>query len=62
MRMNCVSVSPYHDDFFSRNFEQEVIALVGDSADVVGVLPLAGKQMSEFFVEYLGRKVESLFE
>ncbi len=53
MGVDGVAVSAHHDDLFSRNSKQEVVALSGDAADVVGVLPLPGKQVRELFFEDL---------
>ena len=56
------AVSAHHDYLFSGNFEQEVVTLVRDAADVVGKLPLPGEQVAELFFEDLRREVERLFQ
>ena len=53
MGVDGVAVSAHHDDLFTRNLKQEVVALVGDATDVIGVLPLPGKQVGELFFEDL---------
>ena len=62
MGVDGVAVSAHHDDLFSCNSEEEEVPLLGDATDVVGVLPLPGKQVRELFFEDLRREVERLLD